>query len=70
MPDFVKLFGKGKETNSAEKLYKSFRPTDMMHVAYTLGLKTLKGFTPEVAMRVVKEHPDLAKRIVARAAKK
>ena len=70
MPDFVKLFGKGKETGTAEKLYKSFKPVDLMHVAYVLGLKVLKGWTPEIAMRVVKEHPELAKRIIARAVKK
>lgn len=65
----VKQYGNTALARLAGKVLKVFRPTDLMHVAYILNDKKMKGFTDAIAYRVATEHTAYAKMLVARAEK-
>lgn len=62
---FIKEFGNSATTRMAAKLRKAFKPSDLVHVAFTLG-KKLKGFDDAVAYDVATRFPDYAKKLIAR----
>lgn len=66
---FAKQYGNTPIARLAAKVYRAFKPSDLMHVAYILGGKKLKGYTDAIAYQVASEHTAYAKLIVARAAK-
>lgn len=53
--------------NIADQLYKSFKPSDLEHVKFVLGLDGNGGFTPQIAHDVADKFMDLATRIIERA---
>lgn len=67
MATFVQEFGKGATTGLAEKVYKAFRPSDLVHVGFMLGIKKMKGFTHQIAYDLASRFPDYAKVIIARS---
>lgn len=60
-------FETGETRGLAEQVYHAFKPTDLAHVKFVLGVEGDGGFTPQIAYDLASQYPDLAKRIVARA---
>lgn len=63
------MFGRVTVTGLAEQVFKAFSTSDLAHVKSLLGVKGRGGFTEDMAYKLAKHYPEVAKLIVARAKK-